>query len=99
MLIPQRCVGCDLPGEPICSRCVAEFHRLRAPLCERCGAPTAWPVRRCAECAGRRIAFASARAAVAYDGVVRSFVASWKERGLRSLAAIAAVVVAEALEP
>ena len=39
-------------------------------------------MRRCAECSGRRIAFASARAAVAYDGAVRAFVASWKERGL-----------------
>ena len=38
------------------------------PLCARCGAPTAWPVERCRECAGRRLAFASARAAVAYDG-------------------------------
>jgi predicted amidophosphoribosyltransferase len=56
-------------------------------------------VRRCAECAGRRLAFASARAAVAYEGVVRAFVASWKERGLRRLAAVAADVVAEALDP
>jgi predicted amidophosphoribosyltransferase len=80
-------------------RCLAGFHRLRAPLCERCGAPTAWPVRRCAECSGRRVAFASARAAVAYEGVVRAFVASWKERGLRKLAGVAADVVAEALEP
>ena len=29
----------------------------------RCGAPTAWPVARCRECAGRRLAFAQARAA------------------------------------
>jgi predicted amidophosphoribosyltransferase len=55
-------------------------------------------VRRCAECAGRRIAFASARAAVAYDGEVRAFVAAWKERGLRKLAAIAAEVVVDALD-
>ena len=79
-------------------RCVAAFPRLRAPLCERCGAPTAWPVRRCAECAGRRIAFASARSAVAYEGAVRAFVAAWKERGLRRLAAVAADVVVEAVE-
>ena len=98
MLLPQRCVGCDAPGEPICTRCVRGFHRLRGPLCERCGAPTAWPVRRCVECAGRRIAFASARAAVEYDGAVRSFVAAWKERGLRKLAAVAAEVVVETVE-
>jgi predicted amidophosphoribosyltransferase len=55
-------------------------------------------VRRCAECAGRRIAFVTARAAVAYDGAVRSFVAAWKEHGLRKLAAVAAEVVGETVE-
>ena len=61
--------------------------RLAAPLCDRCGAPTAWPVARCRECAGRRLAFASARAAVAYDEAVRRSCRAWKERGLRRLAA------------
>ena len=67
------------------------------PLCARCGAPTAWPVERCRECAGRRLAFSRARAAVAYDADVRRVVRGWKERGLRSLAAIAAGLVAERL--
>ena len=57
--------------------------RLAAPLCGRCGAPTAWPVARCRECSGRRIAFASARAAVEYEVGVRLLVSAWKERGLR----------------
>jgi predicted amidophosphoribosyltransferase len=52
-------------------------------------------VARCAECAGRRLAFASARAAVAYDAAVRAVVVAWKERGLRRLAAPAADLVAE----
>ena len=50
---------------------------------------------RCRECAGRRLAFASARAAVAYEGVARSLATSWKERGLRRLAVLAADLVAE----
>jgi predicted amidophosphoribosyltransferase len=54
-------------------------------------------VRRCAECAGRRLAFVRARAAVEYDGPVPHVVAAWKERGLRRLAAWAAEVVVEAL--
>jgi ComF family protein len=52
-------------------------------------------VRRCAECSGRRLAFASARAAVLYDETVRTLVAAWKERGLRRLAGVAADLVAE----
>jgi predicted amidophosphoribosyltransferase len=66
---------------------------IRAPLCARCGAPTAWPVGRCAECAGRRLAFASARAAVAYSGPARQLVRAWKERGLRPFTALAAELV------
>jgi predicted amidophosphoribosyltransferase len=54
-------------------------------------------VARCRECAGRRLAFACARAAVVYDEPVRRLVAGWKERGLRRLADAAAAVVAERL--
>src|SRR6185312_11858532 len=81
----------------LCPTCREALPRLRAPLCERCGAPTVWPVTRCRECAGRRLAFMRARAAVAYDDQVRGIVAAWKERGLRRLAVEAAAVVAESL--
>jgi len=52
-------------------------------------------VARCRECAGRRLAFASARSAVAYDLAAKAFVSAWKERGLRGLAREASDVVAE----
>ncbi len=71
--------------------------RIAAPLCARCGAPTAWPVDRCIECSGRRLAFATARAAVTYRGATRDAVRAWKERGLRPLAITAADIVAEAI--
>jgi len=54
-------------------------------------------VARCRECSGRRLAFASARAAVAYAGPARALVAAWKERGLRPAASLAAELVADAL--
>jgi predicted amidophosphoribosyltransferase len=54
-------------------------------------------VRRCVECAGRRIAFASARAAVLYDAPARRVVHAWKEHGQRRLASEAAALVAETL--
>jgi len=56
-------------------------------------------VGRCAECAGRRLAFARARSAVEYDSPVRRIVGAWKERGLRGLAAWAAAVLVDALPP
>jgi ComF family protein len=85
-------------GGTLCEPCLEGLLRLRAPLCARCGAPTAWPVARCRECAGRRLAFAEARAAVAYDEGARALVRAWKERGLRRVAALAADVVADVLE-
>ena len=99
LLFPRRCVACGVTGETLCGRCRDALPRLREPWCERCGAPTAWPVKRCAECAGRRLAFASARAAVAYDARVRKLVAAWKEHGLRRLADVAAELVAQLTPP
>ncbi len=90
---------CERVGAALCAACRSLFVRLAPPLCARCGAPGAWPVRRCAECAGRRLAFASARAAVVYDDTARRFVSAWKERGRRRLAGDAAAVVADVLPP
>src|SRR5215208_793929 len=67
LLLPQKCAVCAHPDEPLCRSCRDGFARLQPPLCDRCGAATAWPVARCRDCSGRRIAFATARAAVAYD--------------------------------
>ena len=95
VLLPRRCVVCRRPGEQLCLGCRRALPGIDPPLCERCGAPTVWPVSRCAECAGRRLAFGSARAAVVYDGAVKRLVSGWKERGLRGLAAPTADIVAE----
>jgi predicted amidophosphoribosyltransferase len=97
LLLPQRCLVCRLPGKQVCHCCTGALRRIGPPLCERCGAPTAWPVHRCAECAGRRLAFVRARAALAYDDRLRPVVAAWKERGLRRLAGWAAAVVRESV--
>jgi competence protein ComFC len=95
LLLPQRCVVCGSGGRQLCAGCRGELPRIEPPLCSRCGAPTAWPVERCRECFGRRLAFASARAAVGYDTAARRLVHAWKERGLRRLAAEAAQLVAD----
>jgi ComF family protein len=93
LLLPQRCLVCGAGGRQLCSACRGALPRIEPPLCERCGAPAAWAVARCRECSGRRLGFATARAAVAYDVPVRRLVAGWKDRGLRTLAVDAAAVV------
>ena len=96
LLLPQRCVVCEAGGSQLCVACRDGLQRLEPPLCARCGAPVAWPVEQCRECAGRRIAFASARAAAGYDEAARRVVHAWKERGLRRLAAdVAALELGE----
>jgi ComF family protein len=95
LLLPQRCVVCGRGGKQLCAGCREELPRIEPPLCTRCGAPTAWPVERCRECAGRRLGFATARAAVGYDAAARRLVHGWKERGLRRLAAETAELVVE----
>jgi predicted amidophosphoribosyltransferase len=97
LLLPRRCVVCARGGTLLCRDCRDALPALTPPLCACCGAPTAWPVRRCRECSGRRLAFETARAAVAYEDGVRALVAAWKERGLRRLAAEAAAVMVERL--
>jgi len=95
VLLPERCAVCARPGAALCGVCRDALVRLNPPVCERCGSPGPWPVRRCAECAGRRLAFASARAAIVYDERARTLVREWKERGRRRLAEQAAGLVAE----
>jgi predicted amidophosphoribosyltransferase len=95
LLVPERCAACGGGERIVCAACLASFRLLRGPLCGRCGAPTAWPVERCAECGGRRLSFARARAAVAYDGPARTLVAAWKERGQRRLGGVFAGLVAD----
>ena len=95
LVLPSRCAGCDVPGPALCAPCAAALIRIGPPVCERCGCPGAWPVRRCVECAGRRLAFARARGAVVYDQRARRLVSAWKERGRRDLAGPLAAIVEE----
>jgi predicted amidophosphoribosyltransferase len=83
----------------LCRTCRESLRGLGPDLCGRCGAPTLWPVERCRECSGRRLAFRRARAAVAYAGAARDLVGAWKEHGLRRAAALAAELMTERLEP
>lgn len=101
ILFPPSCAGCGVAvgsgSVVLCAGCRGSLVRLGPPWCELCGAPTAWPIARCRECAGRRLAFASARAAIAYEGSAQPFVRAWKERGLRHAANLAAELVVECI--
>lgn len=97
LVLPERCAVCDLPDGPLCASCRGALTRLHPPVCERCGSPGPWPVRRCVECSGRRLAFVGARSAIVYDARARALVRAWKEHGRRRLAREGAALVAEML--
>lgn len=83
----------------LCASCLASLRPVPQPLCGRCGAPTVWPVGRCRECAGRRLAFASARAAALYAGPARTLLRAWKEHGHRHAGSLAAQLVTTRIPP
>lgn len=99
LLFPSSCVACGASGSVFCDACLSGLRPVPAPLCERCGAPVACRVGRCRDCAGRRLAFASARSAFLYTPAVRALVHAWKERGLRRVATLAADLTCGVLEP
>src|SRR5262249_55281723 len=45
-------VSSRVPSWLLCGSCGSSLTLLLPPVCERCGAPTAWPVARCVECSG-----------------------------------------------
>jgi ComF family protein len=99
LLLPERCAACGREGPALCEACRSSLTRLTEPLCARCGAPVAWPVARCRECAGRRVAFERARAAVGYEGAAVRLVWAWKQAGRRGLTPLVADIVAGAVAP
>lgn len=98
VLLPQRCLACGVAGAALCAGCVELLRVLDGHVCALCGAPRPRAgEERCRECRTRRLAFASARAAVAYDDRMRAFVGAWKERGVRGATPLAAGLVAGAV--
>jgi ComF family protein len=99
-LVPSRCVVCGCSGTDLCGVCSNALRRVGDVSCARCGAPTLLVVARCRECAGRRLGFAQARAAIVYDARAKRLVRAWKEQGVRRLAPHAlALVLAEVPRP
>jgi ComF family protein len=82
LMVPPVCACCgsaQAAGPAVCERCRAWLVALPAARCERCGAPNGGG-RRCVECRGRPLAFASAWAAFAYNAACRRLVGALKSR-------------------
>jgi predicted amidophosphoribosyltransferase len=98
VILPPRCALCPSPEEPLCGPCLGRLPVLTGPSCDRCGLPTVLPVADCRECAGRRLAFRRAAAAVAYEGGGRELVGQLKSGRRRALAVPAGALVSTFLD-
>jgi predicted amidophosphoribosyltransferase len=98
VLLPPRCALCPSPEEPLCGPCLGRLPFLTGPACDRCGRPTVLPVGDCRECAGRRLAFRRAAAAVAYEGGGRELVGQLKSGRPRTLSVPARALVSTLLD-
>ena len=92
-------MSCGAAAGLLCDPCRGSLPFFTGPRCSRCGGPTAWPVERCLDCAGRRLAFESARSVAAYRGPARDLVRGWKEHGLRRAASFVGDLIAARLTP
>jgi ComF family protein len=97
VLLAPHCLTCgallEFPLDgPVCPACWGAVVPIPPPLCVVCGdALPSWrslnPVTCCARCRRRRPALACARAAGAYEGVLRQVIHGLKYEGRRTLAA------------
>ena len=93
LLLPPACAVCGSGGPVLCERCLWAMPVLQGPLCRRCGRPTAISVPDCRECRGRRLGFATARAAISHAEAGAVLVHRLKQGGLRGLAEPAAALI------
>jgi ComF family protein len=98
LVLPRRCVSCRRPGDWMCDECGPHMRALAAPVCARCGAPTAVAVAACRGCARVRW-FTTARSALWLDGPLLDLVARWKRGEIAPGRLAAALVVHELQRP
>jgi ComF family protein len=98
VLLAPHCLACGTPLDapqagPVCPACWHAILPISPPLCRLCGdALPSWRSRDptggcCARCRRQPPAFACARAAGAYEGVLRQLIHGLKYEGRRTLAA------------
>lgn len=97
LVFPPNCAGCDRPGTLLCDACAHKAHLIDpSDACPRCGAPHG--NHRCPECAGRDLAFASARCAALLEPPVSRAIVLLKDGCERRFAHVLAGLLAGSAE-
>ena len=101
LLLPPRCVLCNLPVQihgQLCGACFAQTSFITAPSCARCGVPFASasqadPDGVCPACRDRPPVFRQARAALRYDDQARRLILPFKHADRLELAPVLAFMM------
>jgi ComF family protein len=104
LLLPPRCVLCNLPVQvhgQLCGACFAQTSFITAPSCARCGVPFASASQAdedgvCPACRERPPVFRQARAALRYDDQARRLILPFKHADRLELAPVLASMMLRA---
>lgn len=97
LLLPQRCIGCGIEGELICSICVEALPRLEPPYCESCGLPLKEGAS-CQKCSIHPLQINGIRSLFLHEKLARDAAHALKYNNLKSLAKPLAQFMAKYLE-
>ncbi len=91
LIYPRRCPICDeIVGgfdRLICCSCSGKLHRVREPLCKKCGKPLEEETAEyCPDCVRRSHAYVRGRAALEYDAFMRGSIGRFKYKNRREYA-------------
>jgi len=86
LFFPERCVSCGQAGSPFCSECQRKVEFVLPPLCPLCGNPSSSELF-CQRCQQSAPAIDGVRSVAFFEPPLRQAVHALKYRGLRSLAA------------
>lgn len=93
LFFPVRCVNCHQAGSLFCSECQRKVEFVLPPLCPLCGSPSSND-QLCRQCQRDAPAIDGIRSVAFFEGPLRQAVHAFKYRGLRSLAAPLASLMA-----
>jgi ComF family protein len=94
LVFPPQCAVCRTPGALLCGRCVQQFPRVIAPICERCGCPTDHPGL-CYACRRSPLSIDGVRSVVVHADGARQAIHRFKYEGASALAAPLADLMAD----
>jgi ComF family protein len=55
VLLPPRCVNCNITGSWLCEACIAQIDTITLPVCPKCGYPLGDPSAACPECSRNQL--------------------------------------------